>query len=97
MLNYNQTNRFNQSGYYNTNLDISADRYPLLSIITVYIPASDPAGSIWGEGDGKNTDGRGDRVMLDLKKGTGRWNNTIGAGEFIFDVDNLFDKDMSHR
>ena len=94
LLNYNQTNRFNQSGYYNTNLDISADRYPLLSIITVYIPASDPAGSIWGEGDGKNTDGRGDRVMLDLKKGTGRWNNTIGAGEFIFDVDNLFDKDI---
>ena len=90
LLNYNQTNRFNQSGYYDTNLDISGGDKPFLSVTSVYIPTSNSSGGLWGEGDGENTDGRGDRVMLDRNSGSGRWNNTIGAGEFIFDVNNLF-------
>ena len=93
-LNYNPTNYFD-SGYYYTDLDISASTHPYLSVISVYISSSDPAGALWGEGDGQATDGRGDRVMLDYKASFGRWNNAIGAGaEFIFDVDDLFVNDI---
>ena len=93
-LNYHRTNYFDGSGYYNTNLDISAGTYPYLSVISVYVPFDDPAGSLWGEGDGRNTNGRGDRVVLDYKSGSRKWNNTIGGGKFVFDVDDLFVKDV---
>ena len=93
-LNFNPTNSFGSSAYYDTNLDISGRDKPFLSVTSVYIPTSNPSGGLWGEGDGQNTDGRADRVMLDWNGGAGRWNNTIGAGgEFLFDVDHLFVQD----
>ena len=93
-LNYHRTNYFDGSGYYNTNLDISAETYPYLSVISVYVPFDDPAGALWGEGDRRNRNERGDRVMLDYKNSRGKWNNTIGGGEFVFNVDDLFVKDV---
>ena len=93
-LNFNPTNLFGSSAYYDTNLDISGGDKPFLSVTSVYIPTSNSSGGLWGEGDGQNTDGRADRVMLDWKIRAGRWNNTIGAGgEFLFDVNNLFVQD----
>ena len=93
-LNFNPTNSFGSSAYYDTNLDISGRDKPFLSVTSVYIPTSNPSGTLWGEGDGQNTDGRSDRVMLDWNGGAGHWNNTIGAGgEFLFNVDHLFVQD----
>ena len=93
-LNYNRTNYFEGSGYYNTNLDVSAGTYPYLFVTSVYVPSSNSAGALWGEGDGQNTNRRGDRATFDYNNGSGKWNNTIGGGEFVFDVDNLFVKDV---
>ena len=93
-LNFNPMNHFSLPEYYDTDLDISGGDKPFLSVTTVYTPSSDPAGALWGEGNGENTDGRADRVMLDYKASSGRWNNTVGAGgEFIFNIDNLFIED----
>ena len=93
-LNYNSTNYFEGSGYYNTNLDVSAGTYSYLFVTSVYVPSSDPAGALWGEDDGQNTNERGDRATFDYNNGSGSWNNTIGGGEFVFDVDNLFVEDV---
>ncbi len=52
LLNFNPTNGFDGSDYYNTNLSINADTYQDLAVFAVYVPTADNSGAVWGENNG---------------------------------------------
>ncbi len=51
-INFNPSNFFGGSSYFNTTLDINADTYQDLSVIVVYQPTQNNAGAVWGEDNG---------------------------------------------
>ena len=81
-INFNPSNFFNGSAYYNTSLSINADTYPDLAVIVVYQPTIDNSGAVWGEDNGSF-----DRYILDdngvgeneaVSNGTGLTSNVSG-------------------
>ncbi len=83
-INFNPTVTFDGSGdYITTNLSINASTYPDLSVFTVYTPANDTSGAVWGEDDGS-----WDRFLLDNGGGL---NDLISSGTGgITNVPNIF-------
>lgn len=59
-INFNPSNFFGGSNYYNTTLSVNAGTAADLSVIVVYQPTIDNAGAVWGESDGNF-----DRYILD--------------------------------
>ncbi len=59
-INFNPAITFDGSDYFNTSLSINHDSMPDASILAVYRPHIDNAGSVWGEDDGG-----WDRFLLD--------------------------------
>jgi len=59
-INFNPSNFFGGSSYYNTTLNINADTHPDLAVIVVYQPTIDNSGALWGEDNGGF-----DRYILD--------------------------------
>ncbi len=81
-INFNPSNFFGGSSYYNTTLSINADTHPDLAVIVVYQPTIDNSGSLWGEDNGGF-----DRYILDdngvgeneaVSNGTGNTSNVTG-------------------
>ncbi|GAB5524150.1 MAG: hypothetical protein Roseis2KO_20220 [Roseivirga sp.] len=81
-INFNPSNFFGGSSYYNTTLSINADTHPDLSVIVVYQPTIDNSGALWGEDNGGF-----DRYVLDdngvgeneaVSNGTGLTSNVTG-------------------
>lgn len=81
-VNFNPSNFFGGSSYYNTTLSINADTHPDLSVIVVYQPTIDNSGALWGEDNGGF-----DRYILDdngvgeneaVSNGTGLTSNVTG-------------------
>lgn len=73
LINYNPTNYFDGTVYYNTTLSINANTYSDLAVIAVYEPAVNNAGSVWGEENGGF-----DRYILDASGATE--NNAVSNG-----------------
>lgn len=73
LINFNPSNYFNGTAYYNTTLSINANTYSDLAVITVYQPAVNNAGSVWGEDNGGF-----DRYILDASGATE--NNAVSNG-----------------
>jgi len=81
-INYNPSNFFGGSNYFNTNLDVSEAAAANLSVIVVYQPTVDNAGAVWGESNGDF-----DRYILDadgvseneaVSNGSGNTSNITG-------------------
>ncbi|MCE7996769.1 MAG: T9SS type A sorting domain-containing protein [Roseivirga sp.] len=69
-VNFNPSNFFGGSSYYNTTLSINADTHPDLAVIVVYQPTIDNSGALWGEDNGGF-----DRYVLD--------NNGVNENEAV--------------
>ncbi|WP_323755535.1 LamG-like jellyroll fold domain-containing protein [Roseivirga sp.] len=82
LINFNPSNSLGGTDYYNTTLSVNAGTYADLTVIAVYQPAANDAGSVWGEDNGSF-----DRYMLDgaganeneaVSNGTGTEDNITG-------------------
>ncbi|WP_132644050.1 T9SS type A sorting domain-containing protein [Roseivirga ehrenbergii] len=73
LINFNPSNYFDGTDFYNTTLSINSDTYADLAVIVVYQPSENNAGSVWGEDNGNF-----DRFMLD--GGGTNENNAVSNG-----------------
>ena len=102
LINFNPSNYFDGTDYYNTTLSINADTYQDLSVIVVYRPAADNAGSVWGEDNGSFDryilDGAGANENEAVSNGTGTEDDITGL--YSASVTTLstvvFDEDQSN-
>ncbi len=102
LINFNPSNYFDATDYYNTTLSVNADTYADLAVIAVYQPAANNAGSVWGEDNGSFDrfilDGAGANENEAVSNGTGTEDDITGLYSSMTTTLSsvIFDEDQSN-